>query len=315
MKASGLLAVVSAGALTTSIWLASGVTSVHAADSDKCGVLYKACAYADDDQFEVTADRRAMPVSARHTVRAIAQTQRRALVARPGVVTERTTLPACPGNHPAVGDGICGSAVMACSDRGGFAMHSWTRNRSTRTGQSSAWGRRPGFTCFGQPAVPRAPAAPPVVDPRVAIPGMVNRQFQELVVLKAVTVVQPADRTLVNVETIFFTESPRSYVLPVVMVAGVPVSITARALSYTWHFGDGEVLRTTDPGARGEKVVTHTYSRAGRVAPYVVVEWGGTYRVGADPAVLEVEGVAVTQGPPTALAAHEARTQLEAGPR
>ncbi len=149
----------------------------------------------------------------------------------------------------------------------------------------------------------------PVLDPTVAIPAIVEKEFKRVVVLKGVAEVDPAPETLVNFETRFTTPAPTSYDIPLTIL-GQSVVITARAAAYTWHFGDGTTERLTDGPA-----TVHTYDQAGSRGAYVVIEWSGTYRVGADPTVRQVVGTATTTGDPVQVQVREARTELVDQPR
>ena len=145
------------------------------------------------------------------------------------------------------------------------------------------------------------------MDPAAAIPAIVEREFKRVVVLKGVAQVSPAPDTLVNVETRFATDAPASYDIPLTIL-GQTVVITATADSWTWHFGDGTVQRVSDGSSRGSTV--HTYVKAGARGAYVVIEWTGTYRIGGDPTVREVNGTATTTGDPVAVGVRTARTEL-----
>ena len=141
----------------------------------------------------------------------------------------------------------------------------------------------------------------------MAIPAIIDRDFQRVVVLKGIARVTPAPDTLVNVETRFATDAPSSYEIPLT-VLGQSVVITASAASWTWHFGDGITLRLTDGDSGGSTV--HEYRKSGPRAAYVVIEWTGTYVIGGDPTVRQVNGTATTIGEPTQIAVRTARSEL-----
>jgi len=215
--------------------------------------------------------------------------------------------PTCPGNGPQQADTTCGPAVTTCPKPGDIRL--WRYTRQVRNGVPVTPWRlvtSPPYVCLGP--------TNPVVRPKVAIPALVSREFKRLVVLRGVTAVEPAPQTLVNLETTFSTDAPRSYPIETTIL-GQQVHITAKAESYTWHFGDGVTTTTAEPGAAGSALVAHTYTRPGRLAAYVVISWSGTFTIGTDPTVLPVDGTATTRGPAAPLGVREARSQYESGGR
>ncbi|MEX2290414.1 MAG: hypothetical protein WD794_08840 [Mycobacteriales bacterium] len=146
----------------------------------------------------------------------------------------------------------------------------------------------------------------PVVDPVVAIPALVQREFRRVVVVKGVAEVSPRPQTLVNIATVFTTSTPGSYDIPLTLL-GRSVVITAMAQRWTWHFGDGGSAATSVQGSQGW--VEHEYRRAGDVQAYVVIDWSGSYRVGGGPS-RSIAGVATTTGEPVPVQVRQARAEL-----
>jgi len=207
-------------------------------------------------------------------------------------------VPTCDGNGLNGTNNLCEQATVTCADLD--AVRFWVFRRSFIRGDAPPPFERvlvPPFLCLG-PDDPR-------VDPTVAIPAIIDRDFQRVVVLKGVAEVSPAPDTLVNIETRFSTSAPASYEIPLT-VLGQTVVITATAASWTWHFGDGTTERVTT----GNGSTVHEYRRSGARAAYVVIEWTGTYRIGADPTVRPVNGTATTTGQPVQIAVKTARTEL-----
>lgn len=231
---------------------------------------------------------------------------------RPGsprrtLVTDSAYAPTCSGNGPDKANASCGAATTTCPKPGDIRL--WRYTRQVRNGVPvTPWQlvTSPPYVCLGP--------TNPVVRPKVAIPALVTREFKRLVVLRGVTAVEPAPQTLVNLETTFSTDAPRSYPIETTIL-GQQVHITAKAESYRWHFGDGATATTSGPGAAGSAQVAHTYTRPGRLAAYVVISWSGRFTVGTDPTVLPVDGTATTSGPPAPLGVREARSQYESGGR
>ncbi len=144
------------------------------------------------------------------------------------------------------------------------------------------------------------------IDPRIAIAAIVQRDFQRVVVLKGAAQASPQPETLVNIPTRFTTDAPASYDIPLTLL-GLPVTITATARRWTWHFGDGTSATTTAPGTGGR--VEHVYRSSSELGAHVAIEWSGTYRIGGGP-TLPITGTATTVGEPTPLAVRQARTDL-----
>lgn len=70
--------------------------------------------------------------------------------------------------------------------------------------------------------------------------------------------VQPADKTLVNVLTVLYTE-PQPFERSVTLLS-YDVDISAKPVSYLWVHGDGTDQQTTSPGGRYPSMdVTHRY--------------------------------------------------------
>ena len=128
--------------------------------------------------------------------------------------------------------------------------------------------------------------------------------------LPALTVhTQPSPTTLVNLDTIFYTE-PVPFTKQITLL-GQPVTVTARPTSYTWHHGDGTTATTSTPGAPYPSMeVTHTYLHAHvTVQTRVSVTYTGRFKVAGGP-WQDIPGSVTITGPPTALRIAEATPVL-----
>ena len=208
-------------------------------------------------------------------------------------------VPTCDGNDATTDVGLCPAAVETCPTRGDVRFWAYSRvvDLSDRT-TDPPFVRvlNPDSVCLG-PDDPR-------VDPTAAIPALVEREFKRVVVLKGVAKVNPSPETLVNFQTRFTTAAPASYDIPLTLL-GQSVVITATATSWTWHFGD----QTQEHSTQSSRAV-HNYAATGELQAYVVIEWSGTYRIGADPAARQVTGTATTTGEPVQVLVRQARAEL-----
>ncbi len=149
---------------------------------------------------------------------------------------------------------------------------------------------------------------PAYVPPRVT-PAMVLSELQRVGLPALEVGVQPAGKTLVNLDTIFFTEP-----VPVdvdLTILGQAVEVEATPTTYVWSFGDGSSLTTSTPGAAyPSKDVVHRYSHAGvTVRPSVSVVYGARFRVGGG-GWQDVDGTVTIPGPQQGLVVAEAAPVL-----
>jgi hypothetical protein len=150
-----------------------------------------------------------------------------------------------------------------------------------------------------------AGTTPPPAPRQQLTAAMIARAFQHVPLPALATRVQPAGRTLVNFDTIFFTEARP--ITRTLTLLGQQVRLDIRPSRFTWTYGDGSTETTSVPGAPyPSKEVTHRYPHAHTtVAAHVAVTWTAEYAVnGAAPR--PVDGTVTTVGPDTRLAIAEA---------
>lgn len=212
-------------------------------------------------------------------------------------------VPTCNENTPeGATDVLCDAALSLCPDPAD--IRTWIYRRRVDTTATAAERE---YVRVTPPAYECRPlSATPEVDPLVALAALVDRDFQQVVVLKGVPEVSPRPDTLVNIPTIFTTSSPASYDIPLTLL-GQSVVITATAKTWTWNFGDGQSQSTSAPGSKGR--VEHVYRQADSRGANVVIEWTGTFTVNGGP-VQQVNGTATTTGDPVAVEVKQARTEL-----
>jgi hypothetical protein len=162
-----------------------------------------------------------------------------------------------------------------------------------------------------QPVGPDEPVAPtPGVTAQVPRPEDVGWEQvlaeSRNVAFPGLTVkVQPVGRTLVNLETIVYTDQSRVSTARVTLL-GFPVEVEATPMSYLWRFGDGASLSTTTPGKPyPAKEITHKYLRKGSVGLTLTTNYAARFRV-AGGAWQYVDGTVPITGPATPLLVREA---------
>lgn len=109
----------------------------------------------------------------------------------------------------------------------------------------------------------------------VSIRDLVVAQFETLDWSPSAVVVQPpGGRTLVNLDTNFFTANVQPSSIPV-RLQGQTVVVTARPIAYRWNFGDGMSTTTTSPGSPYPNLdVAHVYEQVDEVAVSVDTQYG-----------------------------------------
>lgn len=138
-------------------------------------------------------------------------------------------------------------------------------------------------------------------------------ELRRLLVTPSTPRYQPANgRGLVNMELIVYVD-PTPQMLSTV-VLGVPLTVRATPVQFTWDFGDGsDPLVTTDPGAPyPDFTVAHIYREPGSYEVQLTTTWRGEYQInGAGPWV-PVAGAVTTTSPPFPETVVEARSHLVA---
>ncbi|MDD9207575.1 hypothetical protein PU560_14050 [Georgenia sp. 10Sc9-8] len=123
---------------------------------------------------------------------------------------------------------------------------------------------------------------------------------------------QPAvGSVLVNVETIAMSGAGQQQFSTTIL--GTPVLVRVVPVDYTWDFGDGATLVTTDPGAPyPDHTVAHVYRAvADQRQVTLTTRWAGEFQVDGG-AWQPVDGLATTSEVSAPFAVREARTALVA---
>ncbi len=104
---------------------------------------------------------------------------------------------------------------------------------------------------------------------------LVLKAFETLDWPASELVVQPpGGKTLVNLESNFYTTNTDVTDIPVRLVAS-DVVVSARPVAYTWHFGDGTTETTTSPGAPYPDLdVAHVYEKTDKVVVSLDTQYG-----------------------------------------
>ncbi|NIK54502.1 PKD domain-containing protein [Kribbella shirazensis] len=118
--------------------------------------------------------------------------------------------------------------------------------------------------------------------------------------------VQPKGRTLVNLDTIVYTDDSKVSTTTVTLL-GFPVVVEATPISYTWSFGDGSpAVTTSTPGKPyPSKEISHKYMKRGGVSLTLTTNYAARFNV-ADTGWQYIDGTVPITGPATPLQVREA---------
>ncbi|MFG1910863.1 PKD domain-containing protein [Kribbella sp. NPDC048928] len=134
----------------------------------------------------------------------------------------------------------------------------------------------------------------------------IQQQTVDVPLPKLAVRVQPTGRTLVNLDTIVYTDQKKQTKVTVTLL-GYPVTVIGEPVSYTWHFGDGtpDVTTTSPGGPYPSKEITHKYLRRGDVRLSVTVNYAAAFAIAGSQA-MPIAGTLPITGPQTPLQVREA---------
>ena len=140
-------------------------------------------------------------------------------------------------------------------------------------------------------------------DPPEPTTGMISAAFQTIPLPPSQLIIQPPNgRTLVNFATNFYTDNGPFDVTPPLQLLGHTVELRVRPVTFAWHYGDGAIDETSEPGAAYPELrITHTYLQKGSVTPSVDTTYAATYRVDRAGPWLPVDGTVTIAGEPAQL--------------
>lgn len=270
-----------------------GISYGQASDCqrDERGFCSQTVAGSDDFTVVITRDDPSQPV-------AINSRPRRPRPPLSPTYVDRNVVPTCTGNTAFDGGVLCNAAVQTCPVEGEvrFWVFETTIQRSTGKPVPGTGPRLVDTVCLGPDE--------PGLDPAVAIPALVQSEFQSVVVQGGNADVSPRPDTLVNIDTRFQTDAPASYQIPLTLL-NQSVVITATAQRYTWHLDNGDTRVSTKP----KGYLEYPYRRAGTYDVFVSITWSGTFSVNGGPAQ-PITGTVEIDGEPTQVRVQQARSEL-----
>lgn len=138
---------------------------------------------------------------------------------------------------------------------------------------------------------------------------MVLAAFRRIPVPSLRSESQPANKTLINFDTIFFTRAEP--LTRQVTLLGQDVRLEITPSRFEWVHGDGTVATTATPGAPyPAKDIVYRYSDAHTTVGHrVIVTWSAEYSLNGGP-LQPVGGTVTTTGPVTPLRVAEASPAL-----
>jgi len=156
-------------------------------------------------------------------------------------------------------------------------------------------------------------------------PMLVRQEIEKLVPRPAIGVAPPGGKTLVNVQTVLWVDTPADRGLGTVTLLGTyRVALRVHVQQVAWAFGDGATTVADGPGLpyrKGEHCTTvtcpghfgHVYARTGTMRINSQVTWSGQYSVNGG-AWQDVAGTVAGPSATTQVAVLQARGVLVADP-
>lgn len=231
-----------------------------------------------------------------------------------GPLIQSRWVPDCHDSSP-YDEPMCDTALTTCPENVGLAepvyvrLRQYQREVDRETGDPLTEWQHVGTQCLTVEELAQAEAeqaeGPSLLQ-------LVVREWQAIQIPAATIGINPPDgRTLVNFETIFFTDAGEQ-TFPVTLL-GRSIVIYAVPVEYIWHHGDGTTQTTQSAGAPyPSKEITHLFDTIGTVNPRVDVRYRAEFTVDGG-ARQPIPGIASVTGTSEELTVLEARTRLVDG--
>jgi hypothetical protein len=139
----------------------------------------------------------------------------------------------------------------------------------------------------------------------------VTDRFSQLLTT-AIPSFEPPTGAFVNLPTLFAANTPQAETFNVILL-GQQVTLNVVAM-WTWDFGDGGSLTTSNPGGRYPNTsLNHNYRHASNYVVLLTTNWTGTYSLNGNAAIVIPGGPIPRPSAPLPLAVHEAHGVLVTG--
>ena len=144
--------------------------------------------------------------------------------------------------------------------------------------------------------------------------GTLTTELKNLPLTPSPASIPPNGWVMVNMDTVVYTTLDPQTLHTTVL--GLPVTVTARPVRFTWDFADGSApLETTDPGQPfPHQTVAYQYQRGGTYTITLTTTWVADYQVTGTTTWEPVPGTATTTTTTGPLTVHTARSHLVDGP-
>lgn len=149
--------------------------------------------------------------------------------------------------------------------------------------------------------------------PEDLIPPFTQADLQKLRIAPLEVHHQPAHGPMLITKPLIVYTEPSTREFQVELLDVFQVDVVVAPKSYTWDFGDGEVLTTADPGRPYPAFdLTHVYEELGTAQISLTTTWQAKYRVHTDPLHKwrDVDGTARTVHEGEEFEVIELRTKL-----